>query len=101
MGPIVLPEALKSIPHLSVSHCEKKRRRHRGKRPIDFTGLAFMIHATEEEKEGKGRESGREEGDTAGAADIKTLENGGDLWVIALLSTTHSRPIYSWRAQGD
>lgn len=46
-GPIVLlPEALKSIPHLSLF-----LRNHQGKRPIDYTGFAFMIHATEEEKD--------------------------------------------------
>lgn len=43
----------------------------------------------------------RREGDTAGAGGIKTPEEGGDLAVIALLSTTHSWAIYSCRAPPD
>lgn len=70
-GPIVLlPEALKSIPHLPPPPLSlSATRHHRGKRPIDYTGLAFMIHATEEERDREGkwerrgeRESGREGG---------------------------------------
>lgn len=37
----------------------KKKRCHRGKGPIDYTGLAFMIHTTEEEKDGEGKEEKR------------------------------------------
>lgn len=38
-------------------------------------------------------------GDTAGADSIKTPEEGGDLWVIAFVSSAHSRPIYRHPAQ--
>lgn len=37
----------------------------------------------------------KREGAIAGASAIKTPEEGGDLRVIALLSTTHSQAIYS------
>lgn len=68
-----------------------------------------MIHTTEEEKDGEGKEEKRrgkrkwQKGGraTAGASAIKTPEEGSDLRVIALLSTTHSRAIYSRRVQAD
>lgn len=62
-GPIVLvPEALKSIPHLcslspALFFCNKAPLRER---PADYTGLAFMIHATEAETE---RGSEKDEGE--------------------------------------
>lgn len=40
---------------------------------------------------GRRRGEGERVGDTAVAGGIKTQEEGGDLRVIALLSTTHSR----------
>ncbi|KAJ4924439.1 hypothetical protein JOQ06_000679, partial [Pogonophryne albipinna] len=44
------------------------------KRPIDYTGLTFMILPTEEEKGEKKWQGGGRGEDTAGAGGIKTLE---------------------------
>lgn len=65
-------------------------------------------HWRRERRRGEGRKTMGEEkvaekreGAIAGASAIKTPEEGGDLRVIALLSTPHSRAIYSRWVQAD
>lgn len=88
-------------PFLSAREREKENGATEEKGPSTSQGSLSWFTPLKKRKRERGRESGREEGDTAGAGGIKTLEKGSDLWVIALLSTTHSRPIYSRRAQDD